>query len=703
MPIKSYLIDDKLFEIVIYKDYYNGQISTVFLNFDSKNYKLIYQSMESFDNFNKYIYRSDVHCDITKENSLLLVNGLRTPVIVDKMTKSSEFDKLYYYDNNDLGANYTKDKTVFKIWAPTATYVKVEIINHDETITVSLHRGDKGVWSVEVLGDLDLASYVYILKVNGVLRESIDPYAYSSTPNNKRSVVIDLDKVTKVEFKDIPPKYPYTTDTIIYETHIRDFSSDSYSNITSAHTFLGVVEEGVRTENDELSSLDYLIDLGITHIQFLPVYDFGSVDEENIFDFYNWGYDPVQYNVPEGSYASKVSDPYSRINDLIEMNNRLHKHGLRSIMDVVYNHVFDVNTNALQNIVPGYYFRYDSHFYLSNGSFCGNDIESNSLMCRKFIVDSCLRWINMYGFDGFRFDLMGILDIKTMNTIREELDKIDETILLFGEGWHMPTTLDDNLQASMRNQDSIPRIGHFNDRIRNNVKNFASGNHFPVNVTNQCSIDDVIINCVMGSSIGTNNVAPYFISVKNTINYIECHDNETFYDYLKYIKKIDPKYILERHRFATTIILLSQGVPFLHSGQEMYRTKQGIENSYQSPDSINSFDWKRKDKHIQYVKYIKKILKFRKNNKVFRLNNEVDIKNNISYAILSTSVIKFELLQENIKYTFILNGSNSSFNFELPSNSVLVLDSYRCEFNHEGIEYLGYVTQHTAMLYMQQI
>ncbi len=703
MPIKSYLIDDKLFEIDINKDYYNGQIGNAFLNFESKNYKLTFKSMEEFGGFNRYIFKSDVHCDITKENSILLVNGLRTPVVVDKMTKKHDFDSKYFYGGNDLGSNYTKEKTIFKIWAPTATDVKIEIILNGETKTFTLKRGDRGVWSIEVLGDLELATYIYILKINGYLREAIDPYAYSSTPNNARSVVIDLNKVKKVENKDIPPKYASTTDTVLYETHIRDFSSDSYSNIINRNTFLGVVEEGVTTEGGQLSSLDYLKDLGITHVQFLPVYDFGSVDEENIFDFYNWGYDPVQYNVPEGSYASKVSDPYSRVNDLITMNNTLHKHGLKSIMDVVYNHVFDITTNALQNIVPGYYFRYDSEFYLSNGSFCGNDIESNSLMCRKFIVDSCLRWITMYGFDGFRFDLMGILDITTMNTIREELDKIDETIMLFGEGWHMPTTLDDNLQASMRNQNSIPRIGHFNDRIRNNVKNFAAADFDAVNVNQPCSIDDVIINCVVGSSIKTNNVDPYMISVKNTINYIECHDNETYYDYLKYVKKVEDHCLYERHRFATTIVILSQGVPFLHSGQEMYRTKQGVENSFQSPDSINSFDWRRKDKYLDYVNYVKNLLRLRKDNQVFRLNDENAIMHQVSYTILNKSVLRFELVQDNLRFILILNGSNYDYGYELPYESTLILDSYKCLCESDGIEYNGTITPHTAVLFKQKI
>ncbi len=703
MPIKTYLIDDKLFEIDINKDYYNGELNNVFLNFDSKNYKLIFQSVEDYGVFNKYIFRSDIHCDITKENTLLLANGTRSPLIVDKMTKTHDFEQRFFYSGNDLGANYYNERTVFKVWAPTATHVKVELQQNDETRTFSMSRGDRGVWSIEVEGDLELATYVYILKINGVLREAIDPYAYGSTPNNTRSVVIDLNKVVKPDFKDVPPRYNSTTDVILYEAHVRDFSSDSYSNIENAYTFLGVVEENVKTDGGQLSSLDYLKYLGVTHIQFLPVYDFGTVDEENIFNFYNWGYDPVQYNVPEGSYATKVSDPYSRINDLITMNNKLHKNGLRSIMDVVYNHVFDINTNSLQNIVPGYYFRYDSQFYLSNGSFCGNDIESNSLMCRKFIVDSCLRWINMYGFDGFRFDLMGILDITTMNVIREELDKIDETILLFGEGWHMPTTLDDNLQASMRNQHAIPRIGHFNDRIRNNIKNFAAGDHTSVNVDHLCSIDEVIVNCVMGSSVETANMYPYFISVKNSINYIECHDNETFYDYLKYMKKIDRELIRERHRFATTIVLLSQGVPFLHSGQEMYRTKHGIENSYKSPDSINSFDWKRKDRYIDYVEYIKNVIQFRKDNPVFRLNNEEDIYRQVSYAILDKSVIRFDLTQDNIKFTYILNGSERDFYHELPDNSTLILDSFKCVFNSEGIEYTNNITPHTAVIYKQYL
>ncbi len=684
--IVAYLIDSDKIQVIINNKYYNGECTNILMQIGNKNYEMKELDVTKNEEITTYNYQVAIDVDYTKEVTLFVNNGLATPLNVDKMTKTAEFEEKFYYDGDDLGVTYTKEMTQFKVWSPTATQVKLEVVNNTKTETFEMIRGAKGVWSMALAGDYELAQYAYLLKINGVWRESTDPYAYSCTPNGEKSVVIDLEK-TKVELnKEIPTKLENYTDSIVYEMHVRDFSVDASSNIKNKGKFMGVIEEGVKTNAGNLGGLDYLVDLGVTHLQFLPIYDFGSVDEKNQFDFYNWGYDPEQYNIPEGSYSTDVFDPYSRVIELKKMNAKIHEKGLRTIMDTVYNHMFDVNSSQLNKVVPGYYFRYDDDFNLSNGSFCGNDVESNSKMGRKYIIDSCLRYINFYGFDGFRFDLMGILDIETMNELRSKLDEIDPSIMLFGEGWHMPTTLDDDLQASMRNDKELPRIGHFNDKYRNNVKDYFIDETKTQKISkkekkeNQLRADKDFAHCLLGTTVDYDGAEPYLNDIQTALSYIECHDNHTYYDYIvdkmfNEEKATDEEEILIRHRMATTTVLLSQGITFIHAGQEFYRTKNGVENSYKSNDEVNKFDWTRKDQYIDYVNYFKQLVAIRKSFAGFKLPTNELILENTTIVKLADNVIQYTIKYNNEEYVVVVNNSAKKLKISLENEYKLLVDS----------------------------
>ncbi len=657
--IEAYLLNKHEVEVVFDKDYYNGNLGNCFVHIDGKNIKLSVVDNMKHDRFIQLILKSEEELLYYKKMFFIFANGVRKPLIVDKVSKSRSFDVENYYSGNDLGPSYTKEQTTFKVWAPTAYHMQVEINNSGETTLRNMKRTDNGVWVYTKKGDLELAVYRYFVHVNGVITPTLDPYAYTSTPNTEYSVIIDLNKITAAKPINDIYKLESSVQSIVYELHVRDFSIAESSNIKNKGKFLGVVEEGVKTNNGYSSGLDYLKDLGVTHIQFLPVFDYGSVDEVNTDDFYNWGYDPVNYNVPEGSYTTDVNDPYKRVNELIEMNNKLHESGIRTIMDVVYNHVFDRNENALYKLVPGYYFRYDTFFFPSNGSYCGNDFESNSRMGRKFIIDSCKRWINMYGFDGLRFDLMGILDIETMNQLRDMLDDIDETILVYGEGWNMPTTLHGDLRATIQNTYQMEDIGHFNDKFRNTVKELCAGS---VNIKTEEveDIGELFFTCMVGCANSTGKNKPYINKITNSVNYVECHDNHTYFDFLKYEKGTNVQEIEVRHRNATALTIFAQGITFIHAGQEFYRTKDGVENSYMSDDSINKFDWNRKDNCIDDVRYFSKIVNIKRQLAEFYYSTNPAVIENTKFKMIFGQVAKVTYMSD----TRILNIYTNFSQFE---------------------------------------
>lgn len=602
---------------------------------------------------------------------------------------SEAFIEAFTYNGKDLGNTYAKDKSIIKVWAPTALDVKCHLLGNDSEQILDMKKEDKGVWSLSLDGDYEGYSYVYHVYFEDKMNVTTDPYAKASTPNHERCVIVDWDKtLIKSNKSELEPLDSYT-DAIIYELHVRDFSMDEHSGITNQGKYLGLIEEGTTTSNNKVSGIDYLTSLGVSHIQLLPVYDYGSVDEEKPLESYNWGYDPVQYNVPEGSYSSDVSDPYSRIIELKKVIHHLHSKGLRVIMDVVYNHMFDMGRSAFENIVPGYYFRIGDDGTVSNGSFCGNDIDSTKPMVRNYLLQSTRLWIEDYGFDGFRFDLMGILDIETMNQIAAQTLEIDSNAMIYGEGWNMPTLLEDHRKAAMMNHEQMPDIAHFSDIFREKIKGGTLDDKFheggygsgdPHKVIDAMSLLQGTVLPVEHNGI---NVNPYFLEPTHSVNYVECHDNHTLWDKLTLALPNESEEILrKRHRFITSLVLLSQGIPFLHAGQEFLRTKNGEHNSYKSSDEINMFRWLQKDREEENIKYVKDLIWLRKEYKEFRLSTKELIKDFIHVYTLDHQVIVYNLRAMDKKCGY--SNLVVYFNPNTEPYDLYLEEEQQVIFNHQG-------------------
>lgn len=349
-------------------------------------------------------------------------------------------------------------------------------------------------------------------------------------------------------------------------------------------------------------------------------------------------------------------------------------------MDVVYNHMFIKEQTSLDKIVPDYYFRFDENYELSNGSFCSNDVESRGMMASKYIVDSLKRWATFYGLDGFRFDLMGIIDTKTMNKAYKVLKEYDKNIMLYGEGWNMPTALKENEKSTIDNQANIPNIGHFNDKSRNLFKDVSL---VDLSVKNNATkfFEDNLIQCMLGTSFKIDDVEPYIFKVDNSISYIECHDNHTYFDYLKYHCNVADNEIKVKHQFSTTLAFLSLGISFLHAGQEFYRTKQGIENSFMSNDDINKFDWDLKDKNQDYVDYIKEIIKIKKKYKSFDLTDNNLIKKHLNISTISDGIYRIESNYDKNKLVSYINLTNKNYELDNKEHATMLINSNTLETN----------------------
>jgi pullulanase len=688
--VKAVMNDIGVIEVSIIRSFYDGISNTFYLkNQFGEMTQLRIMSCKKESNAVKY-YLDGSNIKIGEEYYIVDDHNYVASLEFGMIVKSSQFDSAYFYDGDDLGPTYTKEATTFKVWAPTASVAFVQLVNKGDIETYQMKR-DNGVYSVTINGDLDGKYYQYLVKVNGVFNTSIDPYAYASSPNHEYSCVIDLEKTNVNLNKDNLKVLDSYCDAIIYELSVRDISYDDHSNIKNKSKFLGLTEEGTKTNKNYPTGLDYIASLGVTHVQLQPIYDFGSVEETNQFLKYNWGYDPVQYNVPEGSFASDVYDPYSRVIDCKKMIAAFHKKGIRVNMDVVYNHVFDRFTSSFEKLVPYYYFRFQSNGNVSNGSFCGNDFDSTRKMASKFIVDSVKRWMTFYGIDGFRFDLMGIIDIETMKKVQETTKKIDDSAMVYGEGWDMPTALNDDMKAAMKNEAKLPNIGHFNDRFREIVK--GSTWHDELSLKGYASGDSTklgtFINVMMGSCTDIN-IKALFNSPEKSINYVECHDNTTLWDKLMVSNKEEPEEIRKkRQRLIFAILILSQGVPFFHSGQEFFRTKNGEHNSYISPDKVNRIDYKLMEKNYDSVIFSKDMINFRKEHKIFRLTSKEEILKRYSYEekngllIITIDCTGYEEKYSKIK--LIINNSNKICQLSLDDYYRILIN----EFGEIKIEMFG--------------
>lgn len=545
-----------------------------------------------------------------------------------------------HYTESDLGNVYSKNNTKFRVWAPTALDVKVRIYETAESNQgkdYPMNKDIKGTWQLEIEGDLKNKFYTYIVNHGEVVNEVVDPYVRSASVNSTKGMIIDLAETNPTGWESLKkPAFNDYTDAIIYEMHVRDFSIHPDSGMKNKGKYLAFVEKETKDSAGMKTGLDHLVELGITHIHLLPTYDIASLDD-NRDDQYNWGYDPRLYNVPQGTYSTDSSNGLTRIREYKEMVKALNEAGIRVVVDVVYNHTYTVGHSPFDLIVPKYYYRTDDEGNYTNGSGCGNEVASEKVMVRKFIVDSVKYWATEYKVDGFRFDLMGLHDLETMKAVEDALHEIDPSIIIYGEPWQAGGSPLPESQQFTKGKQRGTKIAVFNDNIRNAIKGDTDGNSKGY-VQGNLEQRDNVIKGILG---GINDFAT---EPTESICYVTCHDNLALWDK---IEKSNPDTLeddrIRMNLLANGIVLTSQGVPFLHGGVEMMRTKYGVHNSYNSPDSINQIEWHRKGTYYSQYMYHKGLIELRKSHPAFRMSTAEEIRKHLIFVDSPQGSIMFHL------------------------------------------------------------
>lgn len=548
------------------------------------------------------------------------------------------YDKYPSYYGSDLELVYTPEQSVFTLWAPSADRVRLNLYasgeEGDPEEHVEMEKAGYGTWRIHIDRDLKGSFYTFQIEKNGKwLNETPGIWAKAVGINGNRAAVIDWNETNPDGWEsDRSPELKMYSDIILYELHHRDFSIAPDSGIENKGKFLALTETGTKTPEGEATGLDHLKELGVTHIHILPSFDFATVDETKLNENrYNWGYDPKNYNVPDGSYSTDPANPVVRIREFKEMVKSLHQNGFRIVLDVVYNHTASTDHSNFDLTVPGYFYRQNADGSYSNASGCGNETASEREMVRHYIIESVKFWAREYHIDGFRFDLMGIHDIETMNRLRSELLEIDPTIFVYGEGWvAADSPLPFEQRAVKENVGQMEGIGVFNDEFRDGLKGstfdeqepgYASGNingHFePVKYGIVGGTDHPQVD--YGGLLYCN--APYAGAPSQMINFVSCHDGYTLVDKLKLSVQGDhaADELIPIDKLVHTVLLTAQGIPFIRSGEEIMQDKQGEPNSYKSPDSINRIDWSLKAKNREVFDFIRGLIALRKAHPAFRI------------------------------------------------------------------------------------
>lgn len=607
------------------------------------------------------------------------------------------------YSGNDLGATYSKKSTAFKVWSPNAKSVKVNLFEHGsdnegdagsfESKSLILDK-KTGVWSTTINGDLAGKYYTYTIKHGNTAKETADVYAKACGVNGKRSMIVDLNKTNPEGWEnDAHVFVSNPTQASVWEVSVADFSSSESSGVSESNRgkFLAFTEEGTTVDGVQggtSTCIDYLKRLGVKYVQIMPFYDFGSVDEsKDINEQYNWGYDPINYNCPEGSYSTNPYDGNVRIKECKQMIQALHNAGIGVIMDVVYNHTYSTDS-VFQNTVPNYYYRMNKDGTFSNGSGCGNDTASEHKMFRKFMIDSVAYWASEYHIDGFRFDLMGLHDVTTMNNIRSALDNLykdgsGKKIIMYGEAWNMSTNCDEG--TVMANQNNLKqlddRIGAFDDTIRDAIKGSNAG-------TDKGFIQEGSRRSALKTGISgqSDQIMGWANVTSQCVTYTSCHDNLCLYDKLvdsvygrnsEYRKRYED--LVSMNKLAGAIVITSQGIPFVLSGEEFARSKDGDENSYSSSREENMIDWKNLDEYSDIVEYYRGLYKIRENFAAFS-DCTAKTANNLSYlSDVPEGVVGYTINNTESgkwsKMCLVFNGGEYAQNVNLDGEWVIVADN----------------------------
>lgn len=599
----------------------------------------------------------------------------------------------------DSEVSITPDgSTRFIIWSPTAKEAKVNVYPTDRnsapTMTVGMQPGKDGTWIAVV--PLDLTGLFYTFSINDGNRwlpETPGIWAKAVGTNGERAAIIDFSSTNPDGWDtDRGPEIKAITDAVIYEMHHRDFSVHPSSGIVNKGKFLALTEHDTATPSGQKTGIDHLKELGVTHVHILPSYDFNSVDESNLLsNSYNWGYDPLNYNAPEGSYSTNPADPTARVKEMKQMIKSLHDAGIGVVMDVVYNHTAQNDDSNFSLIAPGYFYRHNPDGSYSDASGCGNETASERAMVSDYIVNSVKHWAKEYHIDGFRFDLMAIHDVNTMNRVAAELKEINPDIFVYGEGWTAGASpLPAEQRALKDNAYMMPGVAVFSDDLRDAVKGHYSNAEDRGFATGKPGNEETVKMGIVAATAHpqvdyskcNNSKAPYASAPTQVINYVSCHDDLTLTD--KLAKSMPGASVEERQRaakLAQTIVLTSQGTPFIAAGEEVFRDKKGVHNSYKSPDSINAIDWEQKALYRDLFDYYQGLIELRRSHPAFRMTSAADIARNLKFDRLpagTTNLISYSLLNHangdswrEIKLVF--NGSDRPQSVNIPRAKWLVI------------------------------
>ena len=597
---------------------------------------------------------------------------------------------------------YSPNETVFRLFAPADADCYVQL--GDDSLHMQLDNDS--IWTVTAFGDQKGKTYEFV--VNGVASPGV--FAKAVTVNGQKAVVVDMhDSDPKGWESDTPVRRP-AQDIVIYEMHHRDFSV-ARPDAKYPGKFLALTEPW---------AIDHLKTLGVNAVHILPSYDYGSVDETRLDEpQYNWGYDPVNYNVPEGGYSTDPTNPLCRIREFKQMVQALHKAGIAVILDVVYNHTYDIEHSNFQRTYPDYYYRIiqntqtiqntqNTQKKYSNGSGCGNETASEKPMMRRFMVESVKHWVNEYHIDGFRFDLMGCHDIETMNTIRRELDAIDPTLFIYGEGWSAgECALPTEQLATKANVSQLPRIAAFSDELRDALRGPFSDDTkmgwLGLSSTSGCDADlgalkesikfgivGGIAHPQVNQSLVNYSKEAWAKEPTQMISYVSCHDDMCLVDRLKAsVSGITDDVLVRLDLLAQTAVFTSQGVPFMLSGEELLRTKQGVHNSFESPDSINHLDWSNKQKYPQVFEYYKNLIALRQHHPAFRLGNADLVRKHLEFLDAPAGIVAYRLKNYAGRDDWrdiivILNANKADVEVTIPNGDYTIVCSDGC-INEEGM------------------
>ena len=610
-------------------------------------------------------------------------------------------DKNYAYAG-ELGAIYSQAQTTFRVWSPLAEKAAVKLYQNAGSripYCVCKMQRSGNSWEATIPGDLHGVFYTYEFTSSGKSLETIDIYARSAGANGVRGMVVDLSRTDPDGWEnDRPVKLESYTDAVIYELHVRDFSSDESGNFKLRGKFGAFCEKGVTNGFSDAIGLDHIASLGITHIHLLPVFDYQTVDETDPEAGFNWGYDPLNYNIPEGSYTTDPDNGTQRVKQFKELIHAVHKKGIGVIMDVVYNHTYSTENSPFTKTFPGYFYRHNADGSLSDGSACGNEFASERVMASRFIVDSLCYLAEEYKLDGFRFDLMGLLDIQTLNKAAEKLRRINPSVILYGEGWTGGASpLDEGLRAMKKNAVELPQFAMFSDDFRDGVKGSVFEDEGRGYVNGNAEELSELMKSVISAGVFRSDVERpesecWTDTPQQAVNYVEAHDNLTLFDKLRVsMPSASEEACIAADKLAAALVFLSQGIPFMQAGQELLRSKPApdggfVHDSYNSPDSVNGIKWNDVTIRRGVMEYYRGLIAIRKRFPEFCLRTSEEIRTLVKYEDIGSGALAVHYGE---KFLLLINPGEAPLEYPLPDAADIYADSKKADaqplYQAEGV------------------